>query len=98
MAIAKGEKITDMLYEILNACGTIEEAHACDSCPMRYNCLDTESFGYISSAVPAKRFDELLGFAADIDNYSNEQDAADYWDTKRKADIEERMIDMEWGY
>ena len=99
MAKLKGKDVENVLDTMLNACTDIREADGCGACPMKNYCLDEEPFANIADAVPAYRIDEFLGFAGDIDDYNCKRDMEDYyWEQKRDSYIEERMIDMEWGY
>ena len=94
-----GRTITKTLEAVFDACGCIQEAGACDKCPVRHCCLDTTTFSEVCDIVSVGTFDEMLGFAKDIDAKSNEEDMAAYYaDVARKAEQEERMITMAWGY
>lgn len=87
-----GKEIITALGAVYKACATIMDGDGCDSCPLKYSCIDETSFAEICDMIPADCFDEMIELAENID-YSSGAD----WDTIRKADIEERMIDAEWG-
>lgn len=94
-----GKDTIENLGKLVEACRTIEYAGGCDRCPMRDCCLDVSSFNTICEEMSVRMVDELLGFADDIEEHDNEDDLISYYaDVKRKADIEEQMIDMAWGY
>ena len=94
----KGKEIVKALSSVFDACGTIIDGGACNACPLKYSCLNDTTFTEICDLIPMGAFDEMLGLAEDIEYKCNEDDASDYWDMKRKADLEERMIDIGWGY
>ena len=81
------------------ACENINGLGGCDRCPIRLNCIEMTEALTLAEDVTAKQFEEFLGLSDDMDNYMDEQDwKASYADQARKMEIEERMIDEEWGY
>lgn len=81
-----------------DTCQTIQENGGCDRCPLYTTCLDENNFLDVAYAFNVDHWRDFLGFADDINGYiSNEDAEALYWDDRRKMEIEERMIDEEYG-
>ena len=98
--------ILDALNLLHTACQNIDGLGGCDKCPLngrsskQRNCLEETDVLTLAENVTASQFEEFLGFSDDVEDYMNmtEQDwEASYADQARKMDIEERMIDEEWG-
>ena len=96
--------ILDALSLLHTACENIEGMGACDKCPIRKNCLEDTSPLDIAEDVTVKQLDEFLGLSDDVEEYLEEQEInsdenqrALYADWQRQCDIEEQMIDEEWG-
>ena len=86
----------DLLH---SACENINGLGGCDRCPLKRNCLEETDVLTLSEDVTASQFENFLGFSDDVEDYKDEQDwEASYADQARKMEIEERMIDEEWGY
>ena len=87
------------------ACENIQGLGDCDRCPLngrsskQRNCLEETDVLTLAEDVTASQFENFLGFSDDVEDYMDEQDwEASYADQARKMEIEERMIDEEWGY
>ena len=91
-----GKEITKAIEAVISACSKIEEHSACDDCPLHYLCLDETPVVEISDLVSSSLWDEFMEYASNAD-YSEEDAKAQHADFKRKYDIEERMIDDEYG-
>lgn len=85
---------TERLEDIYDACSFIQEAGGCDKCPILRNCINETSVAEFADFVTRGSITEMLDFADDIENYANEQDAAE-WYAELKADAE-RELDAEW--
>lgn len=83
------EKSLDLL---MSACNTINDAGACEQCPLRLtNCLEETSFADIYYDLPMGSVEEMLGLADDVADYISEEDyIADLADRERK--------EIEYGY
>lgn len=62
-----GTEIRKSIDELMQACDEIEERNYCDECPLEYNCLREDSTEELWSKVSARRIDEFLDFADNID-------------------------------
>lgn len=84
----------DVLFE---ACENIKDHDGCDECPLRYMCLEDSEESVIGYAdlMSASSWDEFLEYADNV-TFSEDDMVAQYADAKRKADLEERMIDDEY--
>ena len=92
--------ILDALNLLHTACQNIDGLGGCDKCPIKPNCLEGTDVMTVAEEVTAGQFEKFLGFSDDVEDYMSmtEQDwEASYADQARKMDIEERMIDEEWG-
>ena len=83
---------------IFEACGNIKDHDACDDCPLHYLCLEDPEVSVIDlgDLISATSWDEFLT-CSERAEYSKAKCAAQYADFKRKYDLEERMIDDEYG-
>lgn len=93
-----GKEIARAFELIFEACGEIKDHDACDDCPLHYVCLEDSEVSVIDlgDLISATVWDEFLDHAQRAE-YSKEIRDAQYADFKRKYDIEERMIDDEYG-
>ena len=87
-----------------STCQTIDEANACNACPLYTACIDVNAITDIAFEITAEQWTDFLDFAEDIDEYledreinSEENQRALYADFQRKYEVEERMIDEEYG-
>lgn len=87
-----------------STCQTIDEAGACRGCPLYEACIDANDLMDIAFEITPEQWKDFLDFADDIDDYledreinSEENQRALYADFQRKLEIEERMIDEEYG-
>ena len=94
-----GWEFGEALDKLYQACDSIRYARACDDCPLEYKCIATNTFWTVAREVPFEEFEEMLNFAEDCRDTTDERDIeALYADRQRKAEAEERMIDAEYGY
>ena len=75
------------LNEIFEVCGYIQDAGACDGCPLRLNCIDDTSVAEFADTVSRKTVTEFLGYADDVENYSREQEYHDWMDSQKEYDL-----------
>ena len=68
----------DSLGTIYDACGYIQDAGACDVCPIKHNCLNDTSVAEFANFCTKGSLKEFLDFADDAENYANAQDMDDY--------------------
>lgn len=68
----------DSLGTIYDACGFIQDSNACDGCPIKHNCLNDTAVADFANFCTKGSLKEFLDFADDVENFSNEQDMADY--------------------
>ena len=71
-------KFINLLEVIYEACGSIQDAGGCDKCPIKHNCLDDTSVAEFANFCTRGSLSDFLDFAGDVENYSNEQEMADY--------------------
>ena len=84
----------DLIFE---ACNNIKDHDACENCPLNCLCLDDPEVSVLDlgDLVSASSWDDFLEYADNV-TFSEDDMIAQYADAKRKADIEERMIDDEY--
>ena len=66
------------LGDLYDTCGYLQDAGACDRCPLKNNCMDEVSLNEFANFVTRNNVKEFLEFGEDVENYANEQDVADY--------------------
>lgn len=96
---AEEAKLIAEAFEILSyACYNIKDYDACEDCPRRHMCLEDTESSIIENAdlVGASAWEEFLDYSYNA-HASDEVRKAEYADMMRKMDIEERMIDDEYG-
>ena len=85
----------DLLH---TACEEISSLNGCERCPIRGDCLEECDVLDLAEELSVGELEEFLAFSDDIQDYKSEQDwEALYADEARKMEIEERMIEEEWG-
>ena len=95
-----GWEFGDALDRLYEACDTINKAEACEECPLGCKCIVTNTFYTLAKEVPFEMFEEMLSYAEDCSDMTErdpDNERALYEDRQRQIDIEERMIDAEWG-
>lgn len=97
-----GWEFGDALEALYKACDSIRYADGCEDCPLEYRCLADNTFVTVAHEVPFAIFDEMLDYAVECRDRTDEVDIENeyalYMDERRQIDIEERMIDEEYGY
>ena len=90
--------IQDAMDLVLTACDNIIGKERCSDCPIFGTCIMQETFEEVAAEVSASAWFNFLNLSDECLNYISDEDAeALHWDDVRKAEIEERMIDEEWG-
>ena len=90
-------KIVSIFEGLATVCEGIKEFGACSECPLKYICLDDTSTLDLADLLSEATWSEFLEYAKE--SHISDADAeADYADRARKADMEEAMIDEEYGY
>ena len=99
MTLSKDVQMIFGALDLLHAsCERISGLGGCDRCPIKPNCLEITDALTLAEDVTVRQFDQFLSLSSDMDNYMDEQDwIASEADQARKMEIEERMIDEEWG-
>lgn len=86
--------ISNALQYISEVCFSIKDSGGCDGCPMKYVCLEEEDVIVVADLMSTDSWQEFLDYEDEAAAICSRENAeAEYWDNKRKADIEERMID-----
>lgn len=75
----------------LSACENIQEAGACDRCPLFGTCLDDNSFLDVATSFNTDHWKDFLGLSDDVIDYISEQDYI-----ANRADMERKEIG--YGY
>ena len=96
-----GWEFGEALDKLYQACDSIRYADECDNCPLEYKCIAVNTFWTVAREVPFEIFEEMLDYAEDCRDTTDERDIENeyalYADAQCKADLEERMIDEEYG-
>jgi hypothetical protein len=91
---ASAKEISKAFERISDVCFSIKESGACDECPMKYVCLEDESAITLADLICSDTWQEFLDYEDKAaEKCSRDNAVNEYWDNKRKADIEERWID-----
>lgn len=92
---ATAKEISKAFETLFYACGDIQDLKACDNCPMRFLCFDGETgINEMADLVSTSAWQEFLDYAENA-SPSEEDMRAVYEDNRRKAAIEQEMIDKE---
>lgn len=70
--------LLDRLGDICDACAYIDEAGACNKCPMEVHCLKENDVLMFGTSCTEDTVKEFMDFADDVENYANQQDFENY--------------------
>ena len=59
----------DIFDAMISACDAIKEAGACESCPLRANCIEEVTAESMFCDTAKSMIDEFYGFADDVREY-----------------------------
>lgn len=62
--------LIERLGDLLDACGMIEEAKACEGCPIKYNCIDDTAVGVFENLNTWHNIKEFLDYADEVERRS----------------------------
>lgn len=100
---ADAQWLANALDLAATTCQTIDECGACRGCPLYSACIDANNLTDIAFEITAEKWKDFLDYAEDAlnctdeDYDSEENQRALYADFQRKYELEERMIDEEYG-
>lgn len=76
------------LGTVYDACAFIEDAGACDGCPLKYNCLSETPIMDFANFCTRRSIQEFLDYSEDVEKYVDEQDfIANMADIQRKEEL-----------
>ena len=80
-------RLISNLSEVFEACGYIQDAGACDKCPMKAFCLEDTTVTEFADSVTRRTVKEMLDFADDVEKYADEQNYHEWLDAEREREI-----------
>ena len=82
--------IIQALDQLVDACSLIDEAGACDKCPMKHTCMKEESLIDVMNFLTADRIDEMVEVSHQ-DHRSEEDRMASHYDNLRELWVDELL-------
>lgn len=76
------------LGTVYDTCAFIEDAGACDGCPLKHNCLSETPIMDFANFCTRRSIQEFLDYSEDVEKYVDEQDfIANMADIQRKEEL-----------
>lgn len=91
-----GKKIVKHIEALVEACKTIEDAGACDKCPLHKKkiCLEYSLLEEFEKELRSDDFDNFYGLADDIEEYANFNEEDERFDREYQA-WKDREVDYD---
>lgn len=85
-------RLISCLNEVFENCGYIQDAGACDGCPLRLTCMDDTSVTEFADTVTRANIKEFMDYAEDVEDYAREQEYHDWMDSQKELELWQNSI------